>query len=775
MLLDSKTYFDRLLYLGITLEVLIFFPLAVDARQNQASIVGKISHEAGFWNNVSVEVHTENSIIKTTTEKKGDFSIYNLVQGKTKIIASNLGQVIKDTSFYYAKGTTVNINWNLKNETRQLSEVLITAGGIQQQIRGMEATVQVLERKELDNAGIQSLDQAMTRIAGAVSQDEDGRGLKPNYSLRGLDPERSSSVLTLVDGKIPSGTMYYGDPGGYYMLPLEQVEKVEVIKGGATAVLFGGYTIGGVVNLVTKQAPMKRTTRVELGYGSWNQFTAQINTGAKKGNFEYLINAYRRQGDGPRTDRSDFDLNDINARLGIDIDSTTKLSLYLDAYSENSETPGGLTQAQFYQDPKQVQNPYDQFIAKRFSTHISLDKKFGQYQQLTLATYGNYFSRDWYLSRKDTQSTYSDVIGYVRDLPAGGFLTDYKLSKDINGHKNLFITGGRLHADRYNNKTIKGFYPGAHIGETTADLITNTTVSELYAYDKYHIASTLSASLGVRWSNIHYTQNNYTSKNENNTIGRKDKTSINAVVYSAGINYEINDQYELFASASRGFQPPLIYDVLDASTIDNGVKLKPQYSGNYEIGTRMQPASWFTTQLSVYYINFKNKIIYDANEGISRNIAVSTHKGIELNLNTLAWNGFSTYITATYQEAKVSDGENEGNFLRYAPKILLAAGVQHHLQLFAGNLNTALSFNYVGKQFSDELNTTLASDDGFTGSIPAYKYYNVNVNYEKRAWGIRLGINNLFNEKYFNRRWDFWGGIMPAPGRNFQSSIFYKF
>ncbi|PSL49136.1 outer membrane receptor for Fe3+-dicitrate [Chitinophaga niastensis] len=678
------------------------------------------------------------------------------------------GQLWAQQSSTHTRDTTA-----IKN--RVLNTVIITAGGIQQQIKGMDATIQVLERKQLEEAGIKSLDQAMARVAGAVSQDEDGRGLKPNYSLRGLDPERSSSVLTLVDGKIPSGTMYYGDPGGYYMMPLNQVERIEVIKGGATAVLFGGYTIGGVVNLVTRKAPFNPETRVELGYSSWNEFTAQVNTGARKGKFDYWINGYHRQGDGPREDRSQFNVNNVTARIGIQADSTTRLSVYLDGYTENSQTPGGLTQQQFEQNPRQVQNPYDDFISKRFSAHISLDKQLSKYDQLSIAAYGNYFIRDWYLSRKGATGKYTDVTGYIRDLPAAGTVADYKLSRPLGNHENLFIAGTRLHTDRYNNGTMKGFSPGAHIGQMTGFKATSTFSTELYVYDKFHITGPFSLSGGLRYSDINYKENNYTIQNPDKSIGRSDRTNVQAWVYSLGANYTFSDRAEVFTSLSRGFQPPLIYDVLDAGTIDKGITLKPQYSMNYEIGTRISPVKWLQLQLSAYYLNFKDKIIYDGNAGVSKNIAASEHKGIEAELQTSEWKGFSAFITATYQEAKISKGDNKGNYLRYAPTQLLATGLQYRRTIANGTFNTNLSYNYVGKQYTDENNSNIASADGNTGPVPAYHYANLHVNYERTRWGIRLGVNNLTDEKYFNRRWDFWGGIMPAPGRNFQSSVFVKF
>ncbi|WP_161596840.1 TonB-dependent receptor family protein [Chitinophaga vietnamensis] len=658
---------------------------------------------------------------------------------------------------------------------RILNTVIITAGGIQQQIKGMDASIQVLERKQLEDAGIRSLDQAITRIAGAVSQDEDGRGLKPNYSLRGLDPERSSSVLTLVDGKIPSGTMYYGDPGGYYMMPLNQVERVEVIKGGATSVLFGGYTIGGVVNLVTRKAPFQPETRVELGYGSWNELTAQVNTGARKGKFDYWINGYRRQGDGPRESRSKFDVNNITARIGMQADSSTHLSIYLDGYTENSQTPGGLTQQQFDENPRQVQNPYDDFISKRFSTHISLDKQLSRYDAISIAAYGNYFQRNWFISRKDANNQYTNVTGYIRDLPAVGTVADYKLTRPVGGHENQFIAGTRLHTDRYNNNTMKGFYPGAHIGEMTGIKTTSTFSTEVYAYDKFHITTPLSVSAGLRFSNINYKEDNYTIQNPDKSIGREDRTHVQAWVYSLGTNYLFNDNYEIFASVSRGFQPPLIYDVLDAGTIDKGIRLKPQYSMNYEAGARVSPLNWLQVQLAVYYLSFKDKIIYDANAGVSRNIAGSTHKGVELELQTTEWKGLSAFVTGAWQEARITEGDNKGNYLRYAPVQLASAGVQYSHKIGEGVFNANVAFNYVGKQYSDESNSEVASANGFNGPIPAYHYAGLHLNYERKHWGARFGVNNITDEKYFNRRWDFWGGIMPAPGRNFQSSVFVKF
>ncbi|HWJ28612.1 MAG TPA: TonB-dependent receptor plug domain-containing protein, partial [Flavisolibacter sp.] len=188
-----------------------------------------------------------------STDVDGVYNFKKLPAGTYTVTISGVNIQPVQKQITLTEGTTGKLDFSLETTVKELNVVTITAAGLHRKIYEVPGAISVIDARSIRESGAQSLTEIITRIPGVVAVDEDGRGLKPNFGLRGLDPNRNRSALILIDGKIPNGTMYYGDPGGYYMTPLQQVEKIEVIRGGAS-VLYGGHSVGGVINLISKKA-----------------------------------------------------------------------------------------------------------------------------------------------------------------------------------------------------------------------------------------------------------------------------------------------------------------------------------------------------------------------------------------------------------------------------------------------------------------------------------------------------------------------------------------
>jgi outer membrane receptor for Fe3+-dicitrate len=673
------------------------------------------------------------------------------------------------------------LNFGLESLAKELNAVTITASGIRRKISDLPGAISVIDARTIRESGAQSLTEIITRIPGVVAVDEDGRGLKPNFGLRGLDPNRNRSALILIDGKIPNGTMYYGDPGGYYMTPLQQIEKVEVIRGGSS-VLYGGYSVGGVINLVSKKAAAIPTTLLKLNYGSWNALTAEINTSGSNGKFGYMINGVRRQGDGFR-ERSKFGVNDFTVKLENQIDATTKLSFYLNGFSENSQTPGGLIQNQYDQDIKISQHPFDHFKSDRYTATISLDKQLAQHQQINTSVYGNYFKRDWFVTRKKNPAVnnFDTSVAFIRDIHAIGIVSDYQNSNPVGSLENAFVAGVRLHTDRLNDMTMTSGLGNQEVGKASGFGISTSLIKEAYVYNTISFLPRLSFSLGGRYTSVNYKKQDYTAKNPTtNTIGLSVKSNSDAVVFSTGLIYKLNENNNVFVNVSRGFQPPAIYWALDANTVNYAGELKPETSMNYELGLRTQPAKWISANLTGYIIDYKNKFVqvmtYDNQFKVWQNVGTSSHKGVELELDLYPIKNISLYGSGAYQVAKQTSGATKDKYMVYAPKLNYTVGLRYGSRLGAGQFTANAWINYVGKQYTDLANGETATPNGQNGPIYAYHPANLALQYQLKQWGFNFNLNNVFDERYFTKREGaFWEGIVPMPGRNFMAGVSFKF
>lgn len=739
------------------LFIIYFFCTISYAQNNTGNIKGILKDSLG----IPVEnaaIFLEGTALQTSSNGKGAFTLNDIPEGTYTLHVSILSHQPYAHQVTVRAGETEIISIVLKEFIGQGEEVTITTTGIREQLRDVPGTVNVITQKEIAESGAQSVGQIITRVPGVNYLDEDGRGLKPNIGLRGLDPNRNRNLLVLIDGKFPIGMSYYGDPAAYYMTPLEQVDRIEVIK-GASPVLYGGYSVGGVVNMITRSGTHAPETRVKLGYGSYHTLNAHVSTSADNGKFGYYLSGLRRQGDGYR-DRSKFGVNDYTVKLASRPDSTTELSVYLNAYTENSQTPGGLTQAEYEQNPRQSHNPHDQFNATRFSGALTWKKRFGQYATVSSSAYGNYFVRDWWIARKDPKAQ-----GILRDIHSIGNVTDFNYSKKFLGRNNSFIAGVRVHSDRLDDMTVQGDTNTSRTGSTIANMRNHSFIYEGYIYDEFELVRNLTVAPGVRYTSVNYNRENFTA-------GSKSDLGATAVVYSAGFIYKLPGASRIYGTASRGFNPPTINSALDPGTVNAGVNLKPEISHNYEAGVRLNPVSWISCNVSGYLLYFKDKIITVS--GVNRNAGNSFHRGIEMELEVGPRRGLKAFVNGAVQKATFTSGEDEGKILPYAPQRLAALGLRYQLFFNNSTLVFNLYDNYTGKQYNDAKNTEAGTEDGSNGAIPAYNVMNFTINYNTDRWGIFFNAYNITDEKYFTVRQKYWGGIIPSPGRNFMAGVTVK-
>jgi len=153
-----------------------------------------------------------------------------------------------------------------KKEAR-LEEIVVTATKTEKAIEDVPASVSVVTKEEIEKRNIFALDEALNILPGVFNRR--GKGLMDtlaNVGLRGFPGQ--DRTLILMDGitlnNAYTGAVQWGS------LSLEDVERIEVVRGPFSS-LYGGYAMGGVVNIITKM-PEKREFIFKTGFGSsWNR------------------------------------------------------------------------------------------------------------------------------------------------------------------------------------------------------------------------------------------------------------------------------------------------------------------------------------------------------------------------------------------------------------------------------------------------------------------------------------------------------------------------
>ena len=127
-------------------------------------------------------------------------------------------------------------------------------------------SIETIEKSQIERMQANTLSEVIENISGVVVQKSGTVGGTHQVSIRGSSPKH---VLILLDGqKInPSGS----GVADLNTIPLEMVEKIEILKGGQSAI-YGADALGGVINIITLPQKRKEPSRLTLGnhWGKWN-------------------------------------------------------------------------------------------------------------------------------------------------------------------------------------------------------------------------------------------------------------------------------------------------------------------------------------------------------------------------------------------------------------------------------------------------------------------------------------------------------------------------
>lgn len=166
------------------------------------------------------------------------------------------------------------------------------------------AVASVITTEDVAAIGATDLDDILETVPG-LHVARETQLYAPVYVIRGINIGFNPQVLLLING-VPQTTVYTGNRGGGWGgLPIENIARVEVIRGPGSA-LYGADAFSGVINVITKTATEIDGTQVGVRAGSFNTKDAWMLHGAKWGAID--VAGYLRIGstDGAkRTVRAD--------------------------------------------------------------------------------------------------------------------------------------------------------------------------------------------------------------------------------------------------------------------------------------------------------------------------------------------------------------------------------------------------------------------------------------------------------------------------------------
>lgn len=209
-------------------------------------------------------------VVGTSTGTQTDFD------GNYSIGAS-VGQVLR---FSYIGQTTVNrtvgsansINVQMQEDAQALEEVIVTGQGSGIERRKLSTTVDVLNEEEIDKLPANQIDQLLqaTAPSAQIRLSSGQPGTASVIRTRGpISAATSSTPVVIVDGvrvdNLNSNPQLGLATGGLQSsaladIPVESIERIEYIKGGAATTLYGADAANGIIQIITKKGKDGRSS-----------------------------------------------------------------------------------------------------------------------------------------------------------------------------------------------------------------------------------------------------------------------------------------------------------------------------------------------------------------------------------------------------------------------------------------------------------------------------------------------------------------------------------
>ena len=328
----------------------------------------------------------------------------------------------------------------------RLETVTIVASDTEQFER-LPGAATVIERAQLEQFDYADVQRALRLAPGIALQVEDGFGLRPNISIRGVASERSGRI-TLLEDNVLIAPAPYSAPSAYYFPTAGRMHSIEVLK-GPSAISQGPYTIGGTLNLVSTPVPTNVQGHLMTHLGqhdsrrihAWQSFSSGERLNGLLETHQWFSNGYQN------VDRSDdgtgLDVRDYTAKLRLTLSPNQTLELKLQAADQVSEQSYlGLTDQDF------ATNPYRRYGVSALD-EISTSHQQGilmyvleptEATQLRISAYRNDHERTWFktegidLDGSDRAETLSRMSwsSVIQAVNLGRGIGDVSV-RDLNG------------------------------------------------------------------------------------------------------------------------------------------------------------------------------------------------------------------------------------------------------------------------------------------------------------------------------------------------------
>ena len=693
------------------------------------------------------------------------------------------------------------------DSVQKLDEVIIRANtilGSEYAAQNRTGASYFLSAADLEQFGYADINRTLRAVPGVNLYEEDGYGLRPNISLRGTSPQRSSKITLMEDGVLIAPAPYSA-PAAYYFPSVLRMQAIEILK-GSSQIQYGPFTTGGAINLVSTAIPEDFSAKIRSSYGSFNTMQLHTSVGQSYERLGYVLEYLNFNSNGFKNlnnkDNTGFDIYDIMGKLKFSSAKDAKLIQSLEVkyhfYDEKSnETYLGLSQADFNQ------NPYDRYAASQFDQmnaeqrQVMLTHVIDFSKQLRIVTnaYDNKFARNWYKlddvifenDKKQLSTILDDPFSFPNHMNTiNGSISSSDdalllkannrvyYSKGVqtkidyhwygsNGSFHDIEIGARLHYDEEDRFQWEDGYriSGGIMALTSmgsrgeqGNRISSANAFASYLLYKYKF-NKFTITPGIRYESIALSRADWGKSDEyRGSAPDSRENKIDVLIPGIGFNYSFSNSLSIFGGVHKGFSPP-----------GNAPGEKAEFSINYELGSRFGKEK-LRGEMIGFLNDYSNLLGSDlaASGGTGSldqfNAGAVKVSGLELQLNynfsdpnakiqtpiALAYTLTNAIFQNSFGSTQGIWGTvSEGDRVPYIPQqqLSITGGLEH--QRYALNMNARYNGAFDTQAANGGIDDTLMLDDNIVIDLSLRYHLNSTIS-------LTANVINLFDEVYATAR-----------------------
>lgn len=595
----------------------------------------------------------------------------------------------------------------------ELEDTVVTAERMPTKKMETPANTAVITAKEIEDNHYQSVDEAIGHVNG-VSIVRMGGGLRSYVRING-----DERVVLMVDGQRLNDDQ--GAPSGRFsvdlnMIPsMDNIQRIEIVKGGGSA-LYGSDAVGGVINIITKNA-VKNETKVDINTGSWGSHNYSISTQGKEKDFSWFITGglqkrghfdYKFNGNSPTMANSDYNNNSFSMKLKNRFSDSDSIAF---SYAHRSVDDGqykcnGLTSTPDTSGLRLKENLNNYSLTWNFK------------EDTAVPGYVRFFYNHKWI---DQYSSFSNRTMGV-DVQYGWKLND----------TNTLITGVEWHQS--NSENVAG-------GGYQDKKITNKSV---FLQDTWKFADKWTLVPGLRMDNHSMFGTHWSPK--------------------VAINYLADADTQVYASWGRVFKAPTADDLYyHAPFMFGDPNLRPETGYTETIGINHNINENTSIGFSVFQSELHDAIswMYDSVSGNSyvQNVDKEKRRGMELSFKQELSPMWSYDLGYSYIKREAT--------FKGSPMIADSGNLQPN--------GYRIGVHYKSGAWKANLQGTIGSglDAQYYNNNSSYNIWDFNLSYDiKKNITTYFKVNNITNQEYFEQKYGgSYYGHYPCAGRFYQVGL----